>query len=98
MSWRIEFTETAADMFYALPKKVQKVLLARIKKLVQDPKLQGKALSKELKGFRSIRSMRHRIIFKVVEDEKKVILVAIGLRKGKDRDDIYEILKRLLQV
>ncbi len=36
MSWEIEFTETAANMFHAFPRKVQKVLFARIKKLVKD--------------------------------------------------------------
>ena len=59
---------------------------------------QGKALSEELTGYRSIRAVgqRYRIIYQIVEDKVLVVVVGIGRRKEGDKRDVYTVTMRLL--
>ncbi|MGC1395283.1 MAG: type II toxin-antitoxin system RelE/ParE family toxin [Coleofasciculaceae cyanobacterium] len=72
--------------------------MARIEKLKHDPDKQGKALSEDLIGYRSIRAVgqRYRIIYRIKQDQVLVIVVGIGRRKEGDKRDIYAVTKRLL--
>ena len=40
---------------------------------------------------------RYRIVFKVERERVIVIVVAVGIRKGDDRSDIYQIAARLMR-
>lgn len=72
----------------------------KIEQLGKEPLLLGKALKGSLKEFRSIRDagQRYRIIYKVEEKAVIVIVVNIGIRKGGDKKDIYELMKKLVKV
>ena len=69
-------------------------------KLKEEPLLLGKALVGPLKELRSLRAagQRYRIIFKVVEEQIIVIVVAVGIRKSGDKKDIYELMKKYIKV
>ena len=79
-------------------KKIKRIIMLRIEKLSEDPEKQGKMLTKELSGFRSIHTAgRYRIIYKVEESTVIVYIMAAGIRKQGDKKDIYKITKKLLK-
>nr|WP_279327072.1 type II toxin-antitoxin system RelE/ParE family toxin [Crocosphaera subtropica] len=73
-------------------------MLKRLEKLKIEPEKQGKELTKELKGYRSIRAVgqRYRIVYQIENQKIIVIVVAMGRRKQGDKNDIYEVMKDLL--
>ncbi|MCA1951027.1 MAG: type II toxin-antitoxin system RelE/ParE family toxin [Treponema sp.] len=72
----------------------------KISQLKDEPLLLGKPLQGPLKEFRSVREagQRYRIIYKVIENEIIVIIVAVGIRKSGDKKDIYELMKKYLKI
>ena len=79
-------------------RREQEIILARLEKLKHDPDKQGKALSKELIGYRSVRAVgqRYRIIYRIEQDKVLVLVVGVGRRKEGDKGDVYEVTKRIL--
>lgn len=65
-----------------------------------DPDKQGKPLTGDLAGLRSIRAVgqRWRILYKVKAEQVEVLVVLLGLRREGDRSDIYALAKRLLRL
>lgn len=78
-------------------RRIRQLAKARAMRLNTDPDQQGKALSGDLAGLRSVRAVgqRYRIIYELVPEDREVWIVAVGLRKAGDRDDVYEVVKRL---
>ncbi len=72
--------------------------IIRIEQLENDPEDQGKPLRNELAGLLSVRAIgqRYRIIYKVVNEQVIVVVVAVGIRRERDRADIYWAAERLL--
>ena len=87
--FRIDFIdEEALDQFKVLPKAIQKTLGKAIKERLEiDPVSFGKPLRYSLKGHRRLRVGDYRIVYKINEDKKIVVIVAVDHRK-----DIYEQL------
>ncbi|NER36550.1 MAG: type II toxin-antitoxin system RelE/ParE family toxin [Oscillatoria sp. SIO1A7] len=79
-------------------RREQALIIVRLEKLKHEPEKQGKALSADLIGYRSIRAVgqRYRIIYRVEPDKVMVIVVGIGRRKDGDKRDIYEVTKRFI--
>ncbi|WP_156922860.1 type II toxin-antitoxin system RelE/ParE family toxin [Crocosphaera subtropica] len=79
-------------------RREQDLILKRLEKLKIEPEKQGKELTKELKGYRSIRAVgqRYRIVYQIENQKIIVIVVAMGRRKQGDKNDIYEVMKDLL--
>lgn len=79
-------------------RREQQLVLARIEKLKHDPEKQGKSLSEELIGYRSVRAVgqRYRIIYRIEQDQVLVVVVGIGRRKEGDKQDVYAVTQRLL--
>jgi mRNA interferase RelE/StbE len=71
-----------------------------VDQLAESPEQQGKPLVAELAGFRSVRAVgqRYRIVYRVERREVVVVIVAVGRRKARDRNDIYELAKKLLRL
>ena len=69
-----------------------------IEKLKDEPEKQGKALSEELLGYRSIRSVgqRYRIIYRIEQDRVVVVIVGVGRRKEGDKRDVYAVTQDLI--
>lgn len=100
MIYNIKITESAKSTLKTITDKKVLFQIARcIEKLKTEPHKQGKPLIKNLQGFRSLRavSQRYRIIYRILEEEVVVFVVAIGIRKEGDRKDIYELVKKLIK-
>ena len=97
--YQVILTTQARQLFAQIKdRREQQLLLSRIEKLKHDPDKQGKALSEDLIGYRSIRAVgqRYRIIYRIEQDQVLVLVVGIGRRKEGNKKDIYEVTKRLL--
>jgi mRNA interferase RelE/StbE len=87
-------------MFRAIRNRdIRDAISKRIDALATDPETQGKPLSGSLRGFRSVRVFRerYRILYRVDRGEVVVMVVAIGIRKEGDRQDIYTLAQKLLR-
>ena len=99
MEYRIIFSIQAQQLFSDIKdRREQSIILTRIEKLKDEPEKQGKALSEELSGYRSIRSVgqRYRIIYKIDQEQVVVVIVAIGRRKEGDKRDVYAVTQDLI--
>jgi mRNA interferase RelE/StbE len=72
----------------------------RISGLEEEPEKQGKPLTGELAGYRTVRAVgqRHRIIYRVDRGKVLVLVVALGIRKEKSKQDIYALARKLLRL
>ncbi len=99
MPFRIQLTETAASNIRSIRNPViREQVTERIEILSDNPGI-GKPLRGPLSRYRSLRAARNRyhIIYRVEKRQVVVIIVAVGIRKGKDRDDIYQELQRIIK-
>jgi len=81
-------------------RRVQEKIRERIDGLAVDPDKQGKPLTDELAGYRSLRAVgqRYRIIYRVERGRVLVLVVAVGIRKEGSRRDIYTLARRLIRL
>lgn len=101
MSFRVLLTSTArAALVSVTDRRVRQALGKVIDSLAVDPDKRGKPLAGELSGYRSVRAVgqRWRVIFRVEKRRVVVVVAALGRRKGKDRDDVYALLKRMIRM
>jgi mRNA interferase RelE/StbE len=101
MKYRIVLTPTALQMLHAISdRRIRDAVRDRIDGLADDPHQQGKALMGELAGYRSPRAVgqRYRILYRTEEARVVVLVVAVGIRKEKDRHDIYALAKRVIRL
>ena len=101
MSWIVRLTVPAKKQLAEIgDKRVRESISRRINSLENDPGKQGKLLTDELAGYRSIRAVgqRYRIIYKIEAEQVIVLVVTIGIRKEKDKKDAYELAKKLARL
>ena len=101
MSWIVRLTVPAKNQLAAIKdKRIRESISRRINGLENDPERQGKLLTDELAGYRSIRAIgqRYRIIYKIEAERVIVLVVTIGIRKEKDKKDAYELAKKLARL
>ncbi len=101
MSWIVRLTVPAKKQLAAMKdKRIRESISRRINGLENDPERQGKLLTDELAGYRSIRAVgqRYRIIYKIEAEQVIVLVVTIGIRKEKDKKDAYELAKKLARL
>lgn len=99
--YTIKLTQNAADFISKLDGKSQRQIMEKIDVLKEEPLKVGKPLKGNLQDYRSIRSVgqRYRIIYQVIENEIKVIVVAVGIRReGDKKNDIYELMKKYIKI
>ena len=98
MRWHIKLTLPALKQLAAIKDtRVRESISRRINTLEYEPEKQGKPLSDELAGYRSIRAVgqRYRILYKLEAEQVIVVVVALGIRKAGDKKDVYELAKKL---
>ena len=98
MIYSIEITGNATQMLAAIPdRRIRQLLASRIDSLANEPEKHGRPLGGQLAGRRSCRAVgqRYRIIYWIGE---AVVVVAIGLRRAGDRDDVYRLAERLARL
>ncbi len=101
MTWEIRLTKTAESLLLAISdRRVRRLISERIDGLAQEPEKQGKPLTGELSGLRSLRAagQRYRILYRLEGREVVVLVVALGLRKQGSGKDIYQLAKKLLKL
>ena len=101
MRWHIKLTLPALKQLAAIKDtRVRESISRRINTLEYEPEKQGKPLSDELAGYRSIRAVgqRYRILYKLEEEQVIVAVVALGIRKAGDKKDVYELAKKLARL
>lgn len=98
MRWSIDLTREAREQLLAISdRRIRETILKRIDQLAYEPDKQGKPMRDELIGYRSIRAVgqRYRILYKLYEGRVTVLVVALGIRKDGDKQDAYELAKKL---
>ena len=101
MSYEIVIAPSALKMLKGiLDRRVRERIRDRIGNLAEDPGKQGKPLTGELSGYRSLRAVgqRYRIIYRIEERSILVFVVALGIRKEGSRRDIYSLAKKLIRL
>jgi mRNA interferase RelE/StbE len=101
MRWNIKLTLPALKQLAAIQDiRVRESIGRRINALENEPEKQGKPLSDELAGYRSIRAVgqRYRILYKLEAEQVIVVVVALGIRKAGDKKDVYELAKKLARL
>ena len=96
--WNVIITPVARKHLAGIKdRRIQEGLKTSLRRLEYEPEKQGKPLSNELTGYRSVRAVgqRYRILYKLEEEKVIVIVVALGIRKAGDKKDVYEIAKKL---
>jgi mRNA interferase RelE/StbE len=104
----VQWTETARKSLRSLPRKVRQGLIAKIDGLKNcDPREAHKPLLGPLQGCRSIKYSRYRAIYRTETQELvsgavlvqvKVQIILTGIRKERDKKDVYEVAKRLVEL
>lgn len=99
--FRIVFTTTAKEMLRTIGrrygKKAYQVLRDKIRELEFDPDKRGAPLTRELKGLYSLHYGRYRVIYKIERSEAIVLVIAAGYHYSGVRNDIYEVVQRLVE-
>jgi len=96
-SYQVFLTPQARLMLQSITdRRIRDMIARRIDKLTTEPAKKGKALVSELTGFRSLCVARYRVLYKV--KAKRVIIVAVGIRREGDTKDIYARAKKLLRL
>ena len=90
MTYQVKLTVCAGNVAKKLPPEIKKAAREALDTIAENPD-KGKELQADLAGFRSYRFMRYRIVYKVVPEQKLVVVWAIGHRR-----DIYENLSELI--
>lgn len=86
MRFRIEYSPESLEDILSLPKQIQSLVRKAItERLEKDPLSYGKPLKYSLKGLRSLRVSKYRILYEVIEFEQTVWIVKVAIRK-----DVYE--------
>jgi mRNA interferase RelE/StbE len=81
-------------------RRIREKIRDRIDGLAEEPEKQGKPLTGELTGSRSLRAVgqRYRIIYRIDEGKVLVLVLALGIRKEGSGKDIYVLARKLLRL
>ncbi len=90
MAYHLIYSQTSHDQVRSLHPDIKSLVKRKIQELKQNPFV-GKALEKDLSGYRSFRAKRYRIIYKIVREENTVQIHYVGHRK-----DIYEVFREIV--
>src|SRR4051794_4440791 len=88
---RVRFIPEAARHIAKLPPEVKQLIRAAIDDLRDDPR-KGAELAGDLASYRSLKSRRYRIIYRLNEEEGALDIYHVGHRR-----DVYESLRALLE-
>ena len=101
MRWQVGLTPHARVMLETIQdRRIREKIRDRIDGLAEEPEKQGKPLTGELTGSRSLRAVgqRYRIIYRIDEGKVLVLVLALGIRKEGSGKDIYMLARKLLRL
>ena len=98
MTFDISLTEEAqGDLDGIKDNRTYSAIERKIDELASEPDKRGEPLRGVLKDYRKLKAAkRFRIIYKVVVEEGRVVVVVVGIRKEGDKRDAYEIARKRL--
>jgi mRNA interferase RelE/StbE len=81
-------------------RRVRDKIRDRIDGIAEEPEKQGKPLTGELTGYRSLRAVgqRYRVIYRIEEGKVLVLVMDLGIRKEGSGKDIYMLAQKLLRL
>jgi len=91
MRYRLVYEPGARELVRHLPPLLKPLVKAAIESLRIDP-YTGKTLRMELSEYRSLRSAKYRIIYRIRESDRVVEIHYFGVRRN-----VYELFRRLLE-
>lgn len=100
MAYRIEITPTALEALETITdRRTRAAMVRRIDALAEEPGKQGNSLRGELAGFCSVRAagQRYRVVYRIDEKERRVVVYLVGIRKEGSRQDVYALAQRLVR-
>ncbi len=100
MTFRVVVSPQAEEAGRSIPdRRIRQKLYERAMSLSQEPEKQGKPLTDELSGFRSIRAVgqRYRIVYRVHREEGIVEVAFLGIRKTGSKQDVYALALKLIR-
>ncbi|HEX5036041.1 MAG TPA: type II toxin-antitoxin system RelE/ParE family toxin [bacterium] len=86
----LTYSRQAIDRIRGLPPDLKKSVRAALEGLVENA-YSGKPLQRELAGFWSLRVQRYRIIYKILTEERRILVYSLGRRER-----VYEDLAKSL--
>jgi len=89
--YRRRFTPESSRIIAQLAPEVKRLIRSSIDELTSEPS-KGDELQMELSGFRSLKSKRYRIIYKVNDADSSIDIYYVGPRK-----DVYNNFRKLLE-
>lgn len=101
MKWQVGVTPSARVMLEKIQdRRVREKIRDRIDGLAEEPEKQGKPLTGELAGYRSLRAVgqRYRIIYRIEDGRVLVLVMALGIRKEGSGKDVYALARKLLRL
>ena len=99
MAYQIEITPTGLEALEAITdRRTRSAIVRRIDALVEEPEKQGKPLRGWLAGFLSVRAagQRYRVVYRVEDAKKRVLVYMVGLRREGNRRDVYALAEHLV--
>ena len=100
MTFQVNITSTAFQALEAVTdRRTRSAIMRRIDALIEEPEKLGKPLRGWLTGFMSTRAagQRYRVVYRVDNDRKRVLVYMIGNRKEGSRKDVYALAEHLVQ-
>lgn len=99
--FQVVLTKTATDMLRQIGKKYGKKTYETLRDLIagleHQPDQKGEALHRPLQGLHSLHYSRFRVIYRIESGNAIVLVVAAGHHASGERDDIYQIIRRLVE-
>jgi len=92
VSYKIRISNDLAELLRSLHPGLRKKIKSSLQAIISDPSC-GKTLRDELKGYRSFRVGRFRIIYRLSGKKREIDIVAIGPRKYI-YEETYKLLKK----
>jgi len=94
MSWSIYFHPGVEKDFKRIdPAQHERILATIEEKLSSEPTKFGKQLRKPFSKYRSLRVNKYRVIYQVIRDKVRVLVLKVGIRR--DSEVYRELFSRL---
>jgi mRNA-degrading endonuclease RelE of RelBE toxin-antitoxin system len=99
--YEVFITQTCKKTLKAIKKKRGEEAVRQVQALILDlainPEQKTQPLTGMLKGFRSLHAGRFRIVIRINDRIVRVYVVGAGWHASGERDDIYQVLSRMLE-
>jgi mRNA interferase RelE/StbE len=100
MAYQVDITPAALEALEAVAdRRTRSAIVRRIDAMAEEPKKRGKPLRGWLTGLLSLRTagQRYRVIYKIDEGQKRILVYLVGIRKEGNRRDVYALAERLVK-